>query len=181
MSGINTPQGDRIAAVEQVAPQLKMLTESGRVLAVDDDALMVETLAMSSCQSCATRAGCGQYALNSFMPERRNHLRVPLGEYQASDFAVGDYVQVAIPEGTVLKSALLVYMLPIVMMLIFALLADSWSAVPLEGDLAGLIGAVLGLGLGFLFTRLHALKQRNSSKYQPHLLGHSKESCFNPK
>ena len=36
-----------------------MLTETGRVVAVDDDGLWVETVRRSTCNACGVRQGCG--------------------------------------------------------------------------------------------------------------------------
>jgi len=37
-----------------------MLRESGRVVAIESDAVWVETIRSSLCGSCAAKAGCGQ-------------------------------------------------------------------------------------------------------------------------
>jgi len=42
-----------------------MLTETARVVALDSDAVWVETLRQTSCGSCAARSGCGHGMLNT--------------------------------------------------------------------------------------------------------------------
>lgn len=42
-----------------------MLTETGRVIAIDDDGVWVETLKQSACHQCKARKGCGQKLLAS--------------------------------------------------------------------------------------------------------------------
>lgn len=149
--------------------------ESARVVAVSDDFLWVETIQQSTCSSCSSRSGCGQYALNKWQPKRQSHLKVPLGSQSASDFGAGDFVKIGVPEGLVLKSAVLVYILPLLVMLCMAMLAEHFVG----SDIAAGIGAVLGLVLGFAGVKV--MSNRVSSKPQNHpvLMTHGREeNCY---
>lgn len=147
-----------------------MLTETGRVVAVEDDSLWVETIRQSTCGSCSVQKGCGHGLLNKIGDGRRNLVRVLLDDHNPTLFAVDQSVRIAIPEQVLLKSSFIAYVLPLLLMLVLA----SWipSMVSAEyGDLAAAGGAALGLMLGVLLIRLHAWHHRRDPDLQPKLLG----------
>lgn len=148
--------------------------ESARVVSIREDAVWVETIQKSTCASCASRSGCGQYLLGKWRPTSDAHLKVPLGDHPANAFKVGDYVRIGVPAGMVLKFAIIVYMLPVVWMLGGALLAQYL----LESDLAAAAGAIAGLGAGF--GCVIAISKRAALKSYNHpvlVAGNSEENC----
>ena len=101
-----------------------MLIETGRVVAVEADALWVETIRQSTCGTCAARQGCGHGLLNRIGDGRTGYVRVLRGP--ASDrrpCAVNDQVRISIPEQVILRGSAVVYMLPLLCMLAGAALA----------------------------------------------------------
>ena len=141
-----------------------MIRESGRVVAVEADALWVETIRQTSCNSCSAQKGCGHGLLNKVASSKRNHLRVLLpAKFQSQDFALNDEVELSIPETLLVSAAMIVYILPLVMMLAGAVLASAvWV-----GDIAALLGAIVGFALGFILVRCHAWRNQNNSALQP--------------
>ena len=145
-----------------------MLVETGRVVAVEGDALWVETIRQSTCGSCAARKGCGHGLLNRIGDGRTGYVRVLSGESAACEAAVDDQVRISIPEQVILRGSVVVYVLPLLCMLAAAATAHGlWPARP---DLAAAAGAALGLGLGFALVRLHAWRHRDDRSLQPTLL-----------
>ncbi len=152
-------------------------TESGRIVAIEDRYIWVETVQKSTCQACSQQSGCGTYTLSKWAPSSRNQIRVPLGQFCAQDLALGDYVQIKINDGVVLKSALIVYILPLATMILGASLLDSWW----QSDLAAMLGALAGLVIGFLLVRLHAYINQNNPDLQPELVGiENPQNCYIP-
>jgi len=139
------------------------MTERGRVVAVDGPGLWVETLSSSACMGCRARQGCGHGLLQQWGARRRNHLYAWVGE-QAADFDIGDEVDLILPEGVLIASAMVVYLLPLLGMLTGMALAAR------GGDLAALLGAGLGLGLGFAGVRLHGQRRRHDPRFQVKVL-----------
>jgi sigma-E factor negative regulatory protein RseC len=82
------------------------------------------------------------------------------------DAKVGAAVQVSLAEGALLHSALLMYVLPLLLMLAGALLAAYWAAAD-NADAYSALGAVLGLGLGFLLAKMLSLRKRMLSVCRP--------------
>jgi sigma-E factor negative regulatory protein RseC len=146
-----------------------MLSETGRVVAVEADAIWVETIRQSTCGSCAANKGCGHSLLNRLGDGRRNYLQVPAGEFDIQRLAVDDEVRIAIPEEVFLRGSLIVYGTPLLGMLVMSALLAHWF----EGtaDLAAFSGAVLGFGIGVALVRWHAGQRHVGPQYQPRLLG----------
>jgi sigma-E factor negative regulatory protein RseC len=146
-----------------------MLVETGRVVAVEPEALWVETIRQSTCGSCAANRGCGHGLLNRIVDGRTGYIRVLAGPSGTAGCAVDDQVRISIPEQVILRGSLVVYVLPLLFMLAGAAGADSlWSAG--GSELAGIGGAAAGLGLGFALVRWHAWRHRQDRALQPTLL-----------
>ena len=140
--------------------------ESGRIVAVDDDALWVETIRQSTCGSCSAQKGCGQGLLNKLGDGKRNHIRVLLGSAPVSDYRIDDQVEFVVPDNVLLKAAAVVYLLPLFAMLLGMGLAHEWFG---SQGLAA-VGALVGFGVGFALVRLHALLNANNPNLQPRVV-----------
>lgn len=141
-----------------------MLVETGRVVAVEADSLWVETIRQSTCGSCAAKQGCGHGLLNRIADGRSGYVRVLRGE-QPEQCEVDDQVRIGIPEQLILHGSMVVYMLPLLCMLLGA--AGAVQFMPGHADLAGVIGAALGLLGGFALVSWHARRHRHDSALQP--------------
>ncbi len=151
--------------------------ESARVVAISDDALWVDTIQRSTCNACSQRAGCGQYALNKLHPQRPTHLKIPFNGVFKHDFATGDFVKIGVPHGLVLKSALVVYILPLMAMLAGAMVADRLFGT----DLAAGLGGLLGLVFGFFAVRMYSNRAAKHADSQPVLVSADTEkNCYIP-
>lgn len=62
------------------------------------------------CGSCAARSTCGSYILNKIGPKTEYQLELEVSQ----PLVVGQKVEVGIPEGSLLRSAMLVYLTPLV-------------------------------------------------------------------
>lgn len=139
-----------------------MLKESGRIVALEGDRAWVETLRQSACGSCAARGGCGHGLLNSALPGgSRGLVRARLPETLRPRIAVHDRVELSLPEGSFLRAAALLYLLPLATAL-GAALAGSVLLVPtgtsggagdLTVSLCAAAGMLLGLGAVRALTR----------------------------
>ena len=87
-----------------------MLQEQGVVVAVEPGAIWVETVRASTCGACKAKAGCGHHLINEQQSGQRARLRVP----SQDSHQVGDTVNVALPEGALMRGALWVYGLSLI-------------------------------------------------------------------
>jgi len=109
------------------------LTEVGRVVAVEADAVWVEADRSSACGRCAARAGCGQGALASVFRQGKGRVRaISGGGLDASECALDDQVIIKIPEATLLSGTLSLYGFPLVAAAALSVwasaLGDLWAA-----------------------------------------------------
>ena len=101
-----------------------MIEEQGRVVAVEQGAVWVETLRKSTCSSCSVKAGCGQGLLDQLGASgRRGYVRA-LSDLQLS---VGDAVVIGVREDLLVRGSLLVYLLPLLGLFVAAVLAEQMS------------------------------------------------------
>ena len=145
-----------------------MLTEVGRVIAVERDGLWVETIRSSTCGSCGARKACGHGLANQVRDGERGLVRVLPGDAEVGDCAVDDQVVISLPEEIILRGSFIAYVLPLAGMLVGALAALEF--LPGNPDVLSALGALAGLAVGFTVVRLHSLAHRDDPKYQPVLV-----------
>ncbi len=145
-----------------------MLTETGTVMAVEADAVWVETVRKTTCGSCSLQQGCGHGLMNRLMPGRQPLVRALAGALQPADCSVGDEVTISIPESVIVRGSAVVYLLPLVCMLAFAALGAS--LLPLAADGGAALGALGGFSLGVLLVRYHARRHRDDRSLHPTLV-----------
>lgn len=115
------------------------------VKALDGDFAVVEIAAPSSaCGRCEGRDGCGKSVLDFAAPPRRYSVRNTAGA------RAGDEVLVAVPDGAVLKAALLTYLVPVAA----AIGGGAIGSAVWGGDAASVMGVGAGLVAGFGFLRV---------------------------
>lgn len=138
-----------------------MIEEKGKVVAVKGDLAWVETLRQSACDSCSAKSGCGHSALAK-LGQKTNHLEASCD----LDVMVGDQVVVGVPEDVMVKSSILAYLMPLITMIGFALMADAYFSN--EGITA--LFAIAGLAAGFMLLRWHFRRNQHDQRYQPVVL-----------
>ncbi len=142
-----------------------MITESGRVVCVDDDCLWVETIQRSTCESCSAQKGCGQSMVAKWSGNT-NLIRVLPNGRDPHEFCPSDFVTIGIPERVVANGSLLVYMTPLVVMMLALALGDVFGA----GELMSILSGLAGFGVGALIVRMHSARHQNDIEVQPVLL-----------
>lgn len=145
-----------------------MLTEEGRVVAIETDALWVETIRQSTCGSCSANKGCGHSLLNKISDGKRSYIRVLPGGQILDGYKIDDRIRFSIPEEVILRGSFIAYLLPVMCMM-----AAAFGAVALfEGneDALAAVGAIVGLLAGFILVRWHAVTHQGDPDFQPVLL-----------
>lgn len=122
-----------------------MIKEWATVVSWDNGVALVHCDVKASCSSCASRAGCGSRVLNKLGPQTSHTISVPCEQ----PLSVGQKVELGIAESSLLGSAVLVYMAPLVGLFVMA----SMFQVLFANDFASLCGAILGGVGGFLVAR----------------------------
>ena len=139
-----------------------MIKEWATVVSWHNGQALVSCDVKSSCNSCSSRAGCGSRVLNKLGPQTEHTISVP----SAEPLVVGQKVELGISEGSLLTSAMLVYMTPLlglfIVAAVFQLLFGS--------DQAAFAGGVLGGVGGFLVARGLSPKLASRNEWQPVIL-----------
>jgi sigma-E factor negative regulatory protein RseC len=139
-----------------------MILETATVTAIESDALWVEAVQKSACETCTAQKGCGTAVLSK-LTGRTSRLRVLKSQDTLQSYRVGQQVTIAIPEDVVVLASVCAYLVPLVTSLI-----GLWLMGP--SDLLSVIGAVLGLGIGGGLVSLYNAKYSNDPRFNPVLL-----------
>lgn len=144
-----------------------MIEETGEVVAVEEGFAWIETQRKSSCGGCAAKAGCGTAVLGQVMGQKRSRVKA----INTLAVEAGDQVVVGIRENALVKGSLFLYMLPIMMMFLFAL-SGQWLSLQwqLQGEWLVLCSALIGLFAGFAGVRRFARRIQHDENYQATVL-----------
>ncbi len=116
----------------------------------------------TACGLCGQTRGCG----NSIWGKLFAHQSSAFKAQNRINAKVGDSVIVGINEKALVKSALLLYILPLATMLIGAILASHFR----QTDASAMLGAVIGLALGLLWVKGHTMSSSYFRLQQPVIL-----------
>lgn len=125
-----------------------MMQTQALVVLLEGNEAVVESMASGGCGQCSSANGCNSGKMSQlFSVSRQMKVRNDVGA------AVGDVVQVSLPDGMVLNSALLMYLLPLVLMFSGALLGMQLTADAAYAELYSALGGAAGLIIGFIAAR----------------------------
>lgn len=136
------------------------------VIAVDGHEALVESMQGGGCGNCDSANGCGSGKLSQLFGSKPRRFRV-LNDGNAQ---VGTIVQVSVPEGVLLRSALLMYLLPLLLMLGGAMLAAQMASDASSTDIYAALGGGFGLLSGFWLAKGVSVRHRWSSVAQAVIL-----------
>lgn len=123
------------------------------VLALQGDQAEIAPVGNFRCGHCADSNGCGSGKLaQMFCSAEPRKFRAK----NSAQAQVGDEVNVVLPSGLLLRSAMLAYGLPLVLLLTGALLGASFGHAGAERDGLALLGALAGWLAGFWIGHLIA-------------------------
>jgi sigma-E factor negative regulatory protein RseC len=141
-----------------------MICEQGKVVSTEDDFVFVEVIQQSSCQACSANKACGTKVLKGLFQTKRHYLKLPFAHLDRKP-SLGDQVEIEINEAALLKSSLLVYVVPLLSLVLFAILFD-WVY---GSELLAMLGGVIGFAGGLTIARFYALFHARSEQFQPRL------------
>jgi sigma-E factor negative regulatory protein RseC len=143
-----------------------MIEERAIILSLNSDAnnptVTLEIERKTACGLCGQTRGCG----NSIWGKLFAHQSTAFKAQNSINANVGDSVIVGINEAALLKSALLLYMVPLATLFIGAMLAMQIK----NTDGMAMLGAALGLVLGFVWVKGHAASSTYFLLQQPQIL-----------
>ncbi len=136
-----------------------MIETRAIVVSVNGSDAIVEPMDAGGCGHCAGGSKCGSSKLSALA---RGGPRRVCARNDANA-RVGDEVRISMSDGTLLRSALLLYGLPLML-----LLAGAFAGMHIQGGDAGaVVGATTGLTFGFLAARFATVRQGATSAAEP--------------
>lgn len=139
-----------------------MIKEWATVVSWQDGVALVSCDVKASCNSCASRAGCGSRMLNKLGPQTSHTLSVP----SEQPLVAGQKVELGIAEGSLLGSAMLVYLSPLVGLFVMGGVFQMLFGT----DAAAMCGAALGGMGGFWLAKGFSSRLAAREAWQPVIL-----------
>ncbi len=140
-----------------------MIEEAGIVMAIEQDGVWVATQRKTTCGSCSARMTCGQGLLTSLASDKKPHLIKIQTDFTLRE---GDQVTLGVSEELLVRSAFLVYMLPLLIMFISALAVNALNV----SEPWIIFAAALGFLAGALWVRRYSDRYIDTAAVQPVLL-----------
>lgn len=141
-----------------------MITETGKIIAIEqvqgETIARVECISKSACSSCHNQTSCGVGVVSKAFSDKSQHFDLPYKEGMKIDH----YIELQISNGDLIKSASLIYLLPLFFFIGSALLIKMVFIVN-EGVLISI--SALCAALGFIITRLLVSKLYPSKQSKP--------------
>ncbi len=152
-----------------------MIEEQAQVVEIIGSQLVLQAQTQSACGSCSASKGCGTSVLSKVIGRKFTRFQVA----NNIDAEVGDTVVVGISEDALLTGSLVMYIIPILGMLVFALLANTSLDVHVQyRDLSIAASGIMGLVLGSLLSRWYFQRQSSRQRFTPvvlrKIIGHGK-------
>ena len=143
-----------------------MIEEQAQVVDIKGDQLVLQAQTKSACGSCAANKGCGTSVLSKVVGRKFTHFQAR-NDVGAN---IGDTVIVGISEDALLKGSTMIYIVPVLSMLVFALLADFLITPAQKHDLMVAASALIGLAVGSLLARGYFHRRSRTKMYSPVVL-----------
>ncbi|WP_017347812.1 SoxR-reducing system protein RseC [Pantoea sp. A4] len=139
-----------------------MMREWATVVAWQDGVATLHSEAKTSCNSCSARKGCGSAMLNKMGPKDAHVMTINSDK----PLQPGQRIEIGIRESSLLGSALLVYMTPLIGLFVVAGLFQLLF----QSDLAAACGALLGGVGGFIIAKGLSTLLGDREAFQPVIL-----------
>jgi len=132
-----------------------MLETRAIVVKVLGNEALVEAIGEGGCGQCSSEKGCGSSKLTQLFCSKPRQFTVR----NEANAGIGDEVQITLQDGVLLRSSILIYVLPLVLLLGGGMLGAFFSHDVASRDGYAAVGSLLGLCGGFWLAKL-------LSKYQ---------------
>ena len=140
-----------------------MMIEHAVVIDYQSGIATVKCQSQSACGSCSAKNACGTSALAKLTGEQGEHV---FTLETITPLTIGQRVEIGLPERSLLLSALLLYTLPLITILITAVIGEYLF----EHELSSAFFIFLMTALSFVFVRSYAAKLNKKPAYRPILL-----------
>ncbi len=120
-----------------------MIRQKATVIASDETTVWVDTERQSTCGQCQVKQGCGTGLLENHIGKRFSRIAIK----KQQEVVVGQQVQLGIPEEPLLQGAFMMYIIPLLVMFVFAATAQMLNFSDVMEVIIGITGLVFGFYL----------------------------------
>lgn len=123
-----------------------MIRELGQVIAVNGDEITISTQLKSGCSGCQQQNHCGAGLLSKAFPQRRGEFSL----HTKQQFAVGQEVELQLPEAALAGFSLAMYLLPLLALMLGAALGQFlWP----QSEAPAIALSAVAMGVSFYLLR----------------------------
>lgn len=126
-----------------------MLETRAIIIHVQGHQALVEAKGGTGCGNCDSEKGCSGGKLSQLFCSKPRQFTV-LNE---ADARVGDEVQITLPDGVLLRSSILMYIVPLSLLLSGGMLGAHWASDTASRDGYAALGSLFGLAGGFVLAK----------------------------
>ena len=141
-----------------------MIEETAFVVKTDDEFAWVDAQRQSACGQCSAQKGCGTGVLAGVFGKKMSNIKA----INTAHAEPGDVVIVGLRESSLLKSAFISYLLPLIFMLLGAVLSRNFFNIQNETGI--ILGALCGFAISLFFLRNYSERIKHNPDYQPVVL-----------
>lgn len=145
-----------------------MIEQTALVTKTDQDVAWLKVYRESTCGSCGVQKGCGTSVFSKVLGNKFSEIRA-INTIKAEP---GDMVKIGLRESVLLKSAFMMYLFPLFMLLLFAAaisVLDSLFSLGLSQAWI-IISGIIGLTFAFVLIKKHMANYSNDERFQPVIL-----------
>ncbi|MFZ9641942.1 MAG: SoxR reducing system RseC family protein [Candidatus Methylopumilus sp.] len=143
-----------------------MIQETAIVISIDQDIASLEIVRNKPCGLCGQSRGCGISIWGRLFGHRPNIFKAQ----NTVNAKVDQIVVIGVEENALLWSSFAVYGIPLALLILGAVLANTLFADALHADRNTALGALFGLFIGYLWLKLHQQGSSLDARYRPVIL-----------
>ncbi len=140
-----------------------MLETRAIIVHVQGNEALVEAKGGGGCGHCDSEKGCGSGKLSQIFCSQPRQFKV----HNEANASVGDEVQITLPDGVLLRSSIIMYVIPLSLLLSGGMLGAHWASDTASRDGYAAIGSLLGLVGGFVLARWISKRQLVAAVARP--------------
>lgn len=140
-----------------------MLETRAIVVRIDGQHALVQADQGNGCEQCNGK-GCGTGKLSRLFCSKPRQFRVE----NPINAGIDDEVIITVAEGAILHGISMVYLLPLLLLTIGAMLGNQWAAQAEHRDAYAAVGALSGLLVGFVLAKWVVFRQARI-RFQPYI------------
>ena len=145
-----------------------MIEETAIVVKCEGEFAWVEAQRKSACGHCSVNKACGTGTIAKIWGQKTSQMKA-INRARASE---GETVLIGLQEGALVKGSLIIYLLPIVSMILFAIfgehIAAQWQLASVEAT--SILFAVIGFVFAGVLIKIYSRHVSSDARYQPIIL-----------